>query len=234
MLIYDRKDTEIDIYSIEANTEKIKDYKKRIIDSLDEDELFYKLTTNSSCFISQTTIKDNLFQPLFFSNGVFIDNKVWLKLIRMKDTFSYDSQRQKEIIEKYIEGEYDNLNIKSIIERISKGGSIYKNHSLLLVENFSPTRNTIGDFREVLFEYNNVVDLPKKLYLLYLLQHGEYERLISEDITEQLSLFDIYYLKSVSMSDIKEMIDTGLFSDTLLDIDKKSNVGSKVLQKVKR
>lgn len=48
MLIYDKKDTEIDVYSIESNTEKIKDYKKRIIDSLDVDELFYKLTTNSA------------------------------------------------------------------------------------------------------------------------------------------------------------------------------------------
>lgn len=232
MLIYDKKDTEIDVYSIEANTEKIKDYKKRIIDSLDVDELFYKLTTNSSNIVSK--IKNNSYQPLIYSNGAFMDNRGWLKLIQMKDTFSYDPQRRKEIIEKYIEGEYDNLDIKSIIERIFKGGSIYKNHSLLLVENFSSTRNTIGDFREVLFEYNNVVDLPKKLYLLYLLQHGEYGRLISEDITEQLSLFDINYLKSVSMSDIKEMIDTGLFSDTLLDIDKKSNIGSKILQKKKK
>lgn len=232
MLIYDKKDTEIDIYSISANEAKIKYYKKRIIDSLDEDELFYSLTTNSSNIVSK--IENNLYQPLIYSNGVFIDNRGWLKLIPMKNTFSYNPQRQKEIIEKYIEGEYDNLDIKSIIGRTSKEDSTYKSHSLLLVENFLDTRNAIAGFREVVFETKNVIDLPNNLYLLYLLQHGEYEKLLSKNIDEQLSLFDIEYLKSVSMIDIKEMIDVGLISGTLFDAVSKVKIGSKVLQKVKR
>ena len=232
MLIYDKKDTEIDIYSISANEAKIKYYKKRIIDSLDEDELFYTLTTNSSNIVSK--IENNLYQPLIYSNGVFIDNRGWLKLIPMKNTFSYNPQRQKEIIEKYIEGEYDNLDIKSIIERTSKEDFTYKSHSLLLIENFLDTRNTIAGIRVVVFETKNVIDLPNNLYLLYLLQHGEYEKLLSKNIDEQLSLFDIEYLKSVSMIDIKEMIDVGLISGTLFDAVSKVKIGSKVLQKVKR
>ncbi len=232
MLIYDKKDTEIDIYSISANEAKIKYYKKRIIDSLDEDELFYTLTTNSSNIVSK--IENNSYQPLIYSNSVFIDNRGWLKLIPMKDTFSYDPQRQKEIIEKYIEGEYDNLDVKSMIERTSKGDSTYKSHSLLLIENFLDTRNTIAGIRVVVFETKNVIDLPNNLYLLYLLQHGEYEKLLSKNIDEQLSLFDIEYLKSVSIMDIKEMLETGLISETLFDAVSKVNIGSKILRKVKR
>ena len=232
MLIYDKKDTEIDIYSISANEAKIKYYKKRIIDSLDEDELFYSLTTNSSNIVSK--IENNSYQPLIYSNSVFIDNRGWLKLIPMKDTFSYDPQRQKEIIEKYIEGKYDNLDVKSMIERTSKGDSTYKSHSLLLIENFLDTRNTIAGIRVVVFETKNVIDLPNNLYLLYLLQHGEYEKLLSKNIDEQLSLFDIEYLKSVSIMDIKEMLETGLISETLFDAVSKVNIGSKILRKVKR
>ena len=197
-----------------------------------KDELFYSLTTNSSNIVSK--IKNNLYQPLIYSNGVFIDNRGWLKLIPMKNTFSYNPQRQKEIIEKYIEGEYNNLDVKSIIEKISKGDSTYKSHSLLLIENFLDTRNTIAGIREVVFETKNVIDLPNNLYLLYLLQHGEYEKLLSKNIDEQLSLFDIEYLKSVSMIDIREMIDVGLISGTLFDAVSKVKIGSKVLQKVKR
>lgn len=232
MLIYDKKDTEIDIYSIYANEEKIKDYKKRIIDSLDEDELFYSLTTNSSNIVSK--IENNSYQPLIYSNSVFIDNRGWLKLIPMKDTFSYGPQRQKEIIEKYIEGKYDNLDVKSMIERTSKGDSTYKSHSLLLIENFLDTRNTIAGIRVVVFKTKNVIDLPNNLYLLYLLQHGEYEKLLSKNIDEQLSLFDIEYLKSVSIMDIKEMLETGLISETLFDAVSKVNIGSKILRKIKR
>ena len=177
---------------------------------------------------------NNLYQPLIYSNSVFIDNRGWLKLIPMKDTFSYDPQRQKEIIEKYIEGKYDNLDVKSMIERTSKGDSTYKSHSLLLIENFLDTRNTIAGIRVVVFETKNVIDLPNNLYLLYLLQHGEYEKLLSKNIDEQLSLFDIEYLKSVSIMDIKEMLETGLISETLFDAVSKVNIGSKILRKVKR
>ena len=69
---------------------------------------------------------------------------------------------------------------------------------------------------------------------MYLLQHGEYEKLLSKNIDEQLSLFDIEYLKSVSIMDIKEMLETGLISETLFDAVSKVNIGSKILRKVKR
>ena len=69
---------------------------------------------------------------------------------------------------------------------------------------------------------------------MYLLQHGEYKRLVSKDILEQLSLFDIEYLKSVSIMDIKDMTETGLVSATLFDAVKKAEVGSKILQKRKK
>lgn len=105
---------------------------------------------------------------------------------------------------------------------------------MLLIENFLDTRNTIAGIRVVVFETKNVIDLPNNLYLLYLLQHGEYEKLLSKNIDEQLSLFDIEYLKSVSMIDIKEMIDVGLISETLFDAVSKVNIGSKILRKVKR
>ena len=232
MLIYDRKGNSIDIYSIQFQKEKLRKYREKVISNLNEDELFYSLTTNSSNIVSK--IENNSYQPLIYSNSVFIDNRGWLKLIPMKDTFSYNPQRQKEIIEKYIEGKYDNLDVKSMIERTSKGDSTYKSHSLLLIENFLDTRNTIAGIRVVVFETKNVIDLPNNLYLLYLLQHGEYEKLLSKNIDEQLSLFDIEYLKSVSIMDIKEMLETGLISETLFDAVSKVNIGSKILRKVKR
>ena len=233
MLLYDRKDNSIDIYSICANEEKIKEYKKSIISCLDIDELFYQLTTNNSYIKSQFVDSDNLSQPLFFSNGVIMGNKGWIKLVPMKDTSSYNYQNQKELIEKYIEGEYDNLSIKSVIENRTGSNNLYKNYELLLVENFIEKRNAISTFRKAWSECNNVINLPRKLFLLYLLQHGEYGRLVFENINEQLTLFDIEYLKSVSIIDIKNMLGTGLFSDTLTDIDNKANNGSKILQKRK-
>lgn len=83
-------------------------------------------------------------------------------------------------------------------------------------------------------EINNLINLPKSLYLLQLLQHGQYGRLLFEDITRQLSLFDIEYLKKVKIMDIKNAIETGLVSGTLYDAVSRADVGSIILQKRKK
>ena len=85
MLIYDRKGNSIDIYSIQFQKEKLRKYREKVISNLDEDELFYSLTTNSSNIVSQIMNKNNSYQPLIYSNGAFIDNSGWLKLVPMKD-----------------------------------------------------------------------------------------------------------------------------------------------------
>ena len=234
MLIYDKRDTKIDIFSFEANKNKIKEYKKKIIDSVDINELFYRLTVKGPYIKSQIMSKDDLLNPLYFSNGVIIGKDEALWIVPMNKTSSYDYKKQKAIIEKYIEGEYDDLNVRTVIEKCIENGSLYRNYGLLIVEDCITKRITISTYREVLSEYNNVVNLPEQLHLLYLLQHGEYKRLVSKDILEQLSLFDIEYLKSVSIMDIKDMTETGLVSATLFDAVKKAEVGSKILQKRKK
>ena len=172
-------------------------------------------------------------QPLIYSNGVFIDNIGWLKLVPMKYIFPYNPQRQKEIIAKYIEGEYDNLNVKSIIERLPGKNFVYKDYRLLIVENFVDVRNNFAAVREVIMGTKNVINLPYTLYLLYLLKRGEFSNLADANISEQLSLFDIDYLRSIKLKDIQDILSTGLLSGTMEEVIKKAEIGSKILKKSK-
>ena len=234
MLIYDKKGDKIDVYSMQAQEEKIKKYREKIISNLNKDELLYSLTTNSANIISQIRSGDNSnMQPLIYSNGVFIDNIGWLKLVPMKYIFPYNPQRQKEIIAKYIEGEYDNLNVKSIIERLPGKNFVYKDYRLLIVENFVDVRNNFAAVREVIMGTKNVINLPYTLYLLYLLKRGEFSNLADANISEQLSLFDIDYLRSIKLKDIQDILSTGLLSGTMEEVIKKAEIGSKILKKSK-
>lgn len=225
MLIYDRKDTSIDIYSICVKAEKNKDYKKKIIDSLDVDELFYSLIAYRRHIAYNIMSKSNCYQPFYYSK--------WLELVPMKNNSDYAQKRQKEIIENYIEGEYDNLNIKHILKRISSINCKYEEHRLLLTEKFLDIRGSFEMFRQPVLESKNVIKLPKELYLLYLLQHGDFYKIPLENENELFSLLEIEYLKSVSIMDIKNMQEVGLLKGTLADVMNKAMVDSKILRKVK-
>ena len=53
MLLYDKKDESIDVYSIDAKIEELKQFKKNILQSSKDEPLFYYLRTNSLSTIKQ-------------------------------------------------------------------------------------------------------------------------------------------------------------------------------------
>ena len=55
--------------------------------------------------------------------------------------------------------------------------------------------------------------------------------LVSENIRKQLGLFDINYLKSISLLDLKDMLETGLVSGSMEDIENKASIGGRILAK---
>ncbi len=83
------------------------------------------------------------------------------------------------------------------------------------------------------WEFNNLIDLPRELYLLQLLLLGKCDMLVSENIRKQLGLFDINYLKSISLSDLREMLETGLVTGSIEDIENRVSIGGRILAKRK-
>ena len=55
--------------------------------------------------------------------------------------------------------------------------------------------------------------------------------MVSENIRKQLGLFDINYLKSISLLDLKDMLENGLVSGSMEDIENKASIGGRILAK---
>ena len=134
---------------------------------------------------------------------------------------------ESETVDKYLSGLYDDLVPINIVE--------YFENRKEFVHRFLKTggleEKNINFHRS--WEFNNLIDLPRELYLLQLLLLGKCDMLVSENIRKQLGLFDINYLKSISLSDLREMLETGLVTGSIEDIENKSSIGGRILAKRK-
>lgn len=232
MLIYDQKGNNIDVYTMNPKVEELKKYRRNVMRRQKIEDMFYSLKTNCPNTINKFNTNEDIdIKFLDYDNDTVIETGYWSRLRPMKDVEPYEKEMQQEIIERYIEGVFDSIRPVKVFDYNWEDDITTELNRLLTTEhekivNIHSRGNT--------WEVKNIINLPKSLYLLHLLQHGQYGRLIFENITKQLSLFDIEYLKSISIMDIKNVIETGLVSGTLYDAVSRADVGSKILQKRKK
>lgn len=232
MLIYDRKGNSIDVYTMNPKEEELKRYRKNVMRRQKVEEMFYSLKTNCPNTLTKfNTNEDVDIKFLDYDNDTVIDVGYWSSLNPMENVEPYEKEMQQKIIENYIEGVYDSVKPVKVFDYNWEDDVTTDLNRLLKTE---PEKIVCIHSRGNTWEIKNLINLPKSLYLLHLLQHGQYGRLIFENITKQLSLFDIEYLKSISIMDIKNVIETGLVSGTLYDAVSRADVGSKILQKRKK
>ena len=231
MLIYDQKGNNIDVYTMNPKVEELKKYRRNVMRRQKIEDMFYSLKTNCKETIESISRGSEVdIKILNFDKDSITGERLWSNLQLMGNVEPCEKEVQQEIIEKYIDGVYDSVKPVKVSDcnwddlKCVELNRLLKTSGARIV-----TKNSQGN----VWEIKNMINLPRSLYLLHLLQQGKYGELISENITKQLSLFDIEYLKSVNILDIKDMIETGLVSGTLFNAVEKANIGSKILQKRK-
>lgn len=231
MLIYDKLEDSINIYNMEGKKEEIKKYRERVLKRCKKKEpLFYYLKTN--CLETIKSLKDvsdidiNL---LSYDNSTVLDYGSYSSIYEIEPA-NIDSE-QERILEAYISGYYD----KQTITKVSKyNWQNESNEELLRLLKpsiyYIAGTNSHGD----VYEIDDMLNLPRNLYLLHLLQQGKYAHVVNENITKLLKLFEFEYVNNIKLKDIEEMLETGLVDGSLEKSIKKAEVGSKILQKVKK
>ena len=110
MYLFSQNKNKIDVYEVVADTDKLKQYRKKILDTYQEHKLFYTLKSNLS-----ETVFD--FIDLFSINQREIEyvketpkkKKYYSKLLLSTPIKRKERKIQKEVLEKYINGEYQAL-----------------------------------------------------------------------------------------------------------------------------
>lgn len=220
MLIYQRQDDKIEIYDMKGKSEEIKKYRKGVISRHKNDDLFYSLKTNNL----RTRKEFENFNEIFLYSISF-DNYDPL------DVSSYSelklSEYRNDILERYLVGLYDGLEPINVF----KVNKLQKEIVHRFLRTSDVEENDINFHR--IWEFNNLIDLPRELYILQLLLLGKFKELENENIRKQLSLFEVNHLKSVKLLEIKEMLETGLVSGSLENIENMASIGRKILSKRK-
>jgi len=224
MLIYNRKAEATEIYNLEAKTDKIIKYKRNVLKRY-SDDLFFTLRTN---YLNTTRklgdVSELPIYDLQYDNSTCLDVGTWSNLEPEK----IPSNKLAETLEKYINGDYSTAVPTRVFGYISgKEQELYR--LLKTRDEVIVSSNSHGN----VWQMDGLINLPRNLYLLALLENGYYKKIVNENITRMLELFDINYIKTVTDSAIREMLQTGLLYGSMDMVAENGEIGSKILSKVK-
>lgn len=231
MLIYNKLEDSIDIYNMEAKTEEIKKYRKRILNKCKKEEpLFYYLRTN--CIDTMKALKDvsNIdIRSLVYDNGTPLDYGTHSDLFEAARA-NLDEDQEK-ILEAYIDGYYDKLPTTKVFQFNWKTEEEEELYRFLKPNDYHiSSANSHG----YVYEMDDLLNLPRNLYLLQQLLQGRYSRVADENITKLLKLFEFEFQRNIKLKEIEEILETGLISGNIDQVIKKAETSSKVYQKAKR
>ncbi len=226
MLICDTKQNNINLYMMIEKQDEVKEFKKQIIKEHTQNQLFYELTTNSESTIRAFNSKDEINITLLVYDYIAKNNQIWSKIASKKNISLSEIQKQEEILEAYINGEYDNLVPIEVFKHLWDDGVNCCLYRFLKIGKQTKDKRS--------YKIDNILNLPKQLYFLALLKNGIFEKVMNEDIERQLKLFELEYVKSISLDDIATLIDANLINSTLDEVISKTQIGSKILSKMRK
>ena len=130
-----------------------------------------------------------------------------------------EQEQEKEILKKYIDGEYDKLLPTEVVGNNQKYHFLKADKEKLLLR----------ASEDKIYRVNNLIDLPEKLYLLQLLLNEKYVEIANKNIEEQLSLFDIEYLKSIKKKALEELGSLGIIDLNNTSLNEKAQINKKII-----
>lgn len=80
----------------------------------------------------------------------------------------------------------------------------------------------------------DIIEIPKSLYLLQLLEQEKFTLIAKEDISEQLKLFNFSYVNSLTLEELQRMDECGITEDAYSKTINKSNNDKHILRLLKK
>lgn len=220
MYLYERNEDKVDAYSFIPDKKGLIEYRRNIINGENIDDMFYSFETNNytlfMCFLMGGAL-----------DICAIDN----------DSTSCLTKRpvlstQKDILEKYINGECSNIiPIQTFITQDGKNCNLECYLRTTSPEKFNLKHNKA-------YFFDNLMCLPYQLRNLQLLLNGEFSLLnsfncLEPGYDEQLKYFSAKKEFSISFQDLEKIFRTSLIAENMHSISPIFESGEKILQKVR-
>ena len=176
MFFYYKKENCIEVYYIVPKSENLKKYRKSELKKVKEEKLFYLFKSNEKNIIKlfkdrkSVNIKNLNSDELFIKEVSILNPNNFIRI-----------ETRDKLIESYIEGKFSYVHPIEIFE---DGKNSKKQLQFLL----APDNMRIQDG---VLNIENILNLPRSLYILQLFEIRKFELLQNEDITKYLKLFNI-------------------------------------------
>lgn len=248
MLLYDKKEKSLDVYDFNASQDSLANFRKNKIkpgpdDILDEIEII---------LIAKTRI----FQRKYSSYGPKPLFEVYTKDDRILSANYADDCRDngfsscveyhdlikdsynERLINCYINGHLANRNvvrieypygIKYFLLKRKKYKCFYEH---IPQSGDDPNSSYHVHFKDYIMK--DIIQLPKSLYLLQLLEQERFKSLDKEDIAEQLALYTISKINEVSFEELQKMDACGITQDGYSKTIQKADNDAYILKKIRK
>lgn len=217
MYLYDKSNNNIDVYTMISNSKKVKEFKKREMAQKLPFEILKAATNNEK---KLQIPKDSFsWDELNEVETGFYGGRFWHKISNYELT-EEEMKRQLKLLNDYYQGNFTNKKV-ALIKKDLKTIKYF----LLTQDSYQASNN--------IYIMNNIISIPKSLYLLQLLEQGNLYEVENEDISEQLQTFDISKepIESFSIDMLKKMYDLqllpGCFEGIMLNIETTQKILSK-------
>jgi len=217
MYLFDRKKDNIEIYSMVPNKDAIKKYKQQEMEQIISAHQVLEIETNAKNKPLPNTFELKKSNPP-------ID-------IAQQDIHYTKKQFMKSEYHRLQVSERCKINPDFIDEKTNAFylGN-YNNSQIIRIYNFEEDRKRLNFIRYLLLNQDytkqgknnkayikDIINIPESLYLLELLNRGQFSLLDNKDITEQLKLFSIseYPIKSYTLRELEELSQYGISENAL-------------------
>lgn len=226
MYIYNINKNILEVYKLNQNKKAITNYKKEQMNLIDEDKQILYTETYSGIFGETLVFEDYLNsssqEPISIeeANKEIPDRRGnYHKLLPSNMT----KEERVSLLEEYYLGKLTNCNVIKIKDKTKIRYLLLKNHKYEK-SSAKPTCKTLKE----------IIEIPKSLYLLQLLEQGKFQLLNQEDIQEQLSMYTIELFRTINLYDLENIDLCELSENVYQNAINKSKNTNHILKRIKK
>ncbi len=216
MFLYEKNDKNIDVFSLSRNAQNIRDY--RI-------EQMKKIPLDRRCLYTEEIYSGNGGPILFEKN---LKSHIFSKeeLIGKNKSLNYNTDLEdcSDLLQRFYSDKY----INKSVARVDFENKL---RYLLIVSNYVNFRKVNG--KEIM-RIEDIIEIPKSLYLLQLLEQKKFSLIAKDDISEQLNLFDFNYVNSLTLEELQRMDACGITKNAYSSTINKSDNDKHILRLLKK
>ena len=230
MILYENNEAKkrIDVYTLKPDEKALIEYRRENIEKQNIDELFYCFETTNE------TIKRR------FLNAEELDTRFlehnsedWWSEIRQQGSMPKSKELiQKEILEKYINGEFSKV-VPTRTFIPDEGTDCYLKNYLVTG---APTSTYSNIEKRNIYTIENLISLPNNLCALQLLLNGRFSEILGTwlDYSEPIQFFQAIKETEINIDELKTILQFNLVDKTYDEVKRKIETTETILQKVKK